>query len=105
MSLFTKEQEKALEETFMRYTTKADMNRFKENPVTFAKDAQPTFPSQELSDNIKKQMEFINANKEYLVRAFLAETGLKPSECELITRVTYDPNGSTTHTSIRKKAT
>jgi len=33
---------------------------------------------------VLEQLAFINSHREHLVRAFMAETGLMPSECELV---------------------
>lgn len=39
------------------------------------------------SDTELSPAEFVLANREKLVAAFIAETGLKPSECELVEEI------------------
>jgi len=46
---------------------------------------------QELEERIKKILIEVNSNKELIIRAFIAETGCKPSECELIEQ--HEENG------------
>lgn len=39
------------------------------------------------------QVAFVMAHRERLVCAFIAETGLRPSECELVERFECSPEG------------
>ena len=43
------------------------------------------------SEIVNKTVEFIMANREKLVEAFIAETGLMPSNCKIVEQI--DPGG------------
>jgi hypothetical protein len=43
----------------------------------------------QLKDLVEKRMRFVNENRERLVEAFLAETGMLPSECIMCQQDTY----------------
>lgn len=59
----------------------------------------------ELARLAAEQTAFVMAHRERLVAAFVAETGLRPSECELVERVECGPDGArVTVTYCRRRA-
>lgn len=57
----------------------------------------------EITRLAEEQTRYVLAHRERLLCAFLAETGCKPSECELVETFETTPTGSRVVVTVRKR--